>query len=80
MILEPFPTLGDLRNPRIEPVSLVSLVLAGRSFTTVPLIPVGNIQSLLNINYSELPNLSLKCSRGTEGETPVKSLTAYFTS
>ena len=29
----PFPSLGDLPNPGIEPVSLMSLVLAGRFFT-----------------------------------------------
>ena len=32
----PFPSPGDLHNPGIEPVSLVSLALAGRFFTTVP--------------------------------------------
>ena len=30
----PFPTLGDLPDPGFEPVSLVSLALAGRFFTT----------------------------------------------
>ena len=30
----PFPTLGDLPNPGIEPVSLVSPALAGGFFTT----------------------------------------------
>ena len=33
----PFPTPRDLPNPGIEPVSLVSPVLAGRFFTIVPL-------------------------------------------
>ena len=33
----PFPTPGDLPNPGIEPVSLVSPALAGRFFTTVSL-------------------------------------------
>ena len=32
----PVPTLGYLSDPRIEPTSLVSLVLADRLFTTVP--------------------------------------------
>ena len=32
----PFPTLEDLPDPRIEPVSSVSPVLAGKSFTTEP--------------------------------------------
>ena len=32
----PFPTLGDLADPRIEPASLVSPTLAGRFFTTEP--------------------------------------------
>ena len=32
----PFPTLGDLPDPGIEPRSLVSPALAGRFFTTVP--------------------------------------------
>ena len=32
----PFPSPGDLPNPRIEPASLVSPALAGRFFTTVP--------------------------------------------
>ena len=31
-----FPTLGDLPNPGIKPVSLVSPALAGRYFTTMP--------------------------------------------
>ena len=30
----PFPSLGDLPNPGIKPVSLVSLALAGGFFTT----------------------------------------------
>ena len=72
--------LGGLPNARIEPVPLTSLVLAGRSLTTMPLRLAGNIQPLLNSIYLELPNLSLNGSRGTEGETLVKSLTAYFTS
>ena len=32
----PFPTPGDLPDPRIEPVYLVSPAMAGRFFTTVP--------------------------------------------
>ena len=32
----PFPPLGDLPNPGIEPTSLVCPALAGRFFTTVP--------------------------------------------
>ena len=32
----PFPPPGDLPNPRIEPLSLLSPALAGRFFTTVP--------------------------------------------
>ena len=32
----PLPTLGDLPNPGIEPVSLVSPALVGGFFTTVP--------------------------------------------
>ena len=32
----PFPPPGDLLNPRIKPMSLTSLVLAGRLFTTAP--------------------------------------------
>ena len=31
----PFPALGDLPNPEIEPVSSASPVLAGRLFTTM---------------------------------------------
>ena len=31
-----FPTLGDLPNPGIKPVSLVSPALAGGYFTTMP--------------------------------------------
>ena len=30
----PFPSLGGLRNPGIEPMSLMSPALAGRLFTT----------------------------------------------
>ena len=33
----PFPTQGDLPDPRIEPVSLVSLALAGGFFNTASL-------------------------------------------
>ena len=32
----PFPFPGDLSNPGIEPMSLMSPVLAGRFFTTAP--------------------------------------------
>ena len=32
----PFPSLGDLPNPGIEPVSLAAPALAGRFFTTAP--------------------------------------------
>jgi len=32
----PFPTPGDLPDPGIEPMSLVSPALAGRFFTTAP--------------------------------------------
>ena len=32
----PFPSPGDLANPGIEPVSLLSPTLAGRFFTTAP--------------------------------------------
>ena len=32
----PFPSLGDLPDPGIEPESFVSLALAGRFFTTAP--------------------------------------------
>ena len=32
----PFPTLGDLPNPGIEPVSLASPALVGGFFTTLP--------------------------------------------
>ena len=32
----PFPTLGDLPDPGIEPTSLATPALAGRFFTTVP--------------------------------------------
>jgi len=32
----PFPTLRDLPDPGIEPMSLVSLALAGGFFTTEP--------------------------------------------
>ena len=32
----PFPSPGDLLDPRIEPVSFAFLALAGRFFTTEP--------------------------------------------
>ena len=32
----PFPTPGDLPNPRVKPLSLASSALAGRFFTLVP--------------------------------------------
>ena len=42
-----FPTPGDLPNPGIEPMSLVSLALTGGFFTTAP--PLKKIK--LNSNY-----------------------------
>ena len=40
----PFPTPGDLPDPGVKPMSLVSPALAGRFFTTVP---PGRIMTLL---------------------------------
>jgi len=47
----PFPPPGDLPDPGIEPVSLVSLALAGRFFTTPPpgIIPL-NREALAQLN------------------------------
>ena len=45
----PFPTPGDLSDQGIEPMSLVSLALAGRFFTTAPSgEPQVNITSITN--------------------------------
>jgi len=33
----PFPSPGDLSNPKVKPASLASPTLAGGLFTTVPL-------------------------------------------
>ena len=45
----PFPTPGDLSDQGIEPMSLVSLALAGRFFTTAPSgEPQVNITSIIN--------------------------------
>ena len=35
----PFPPAGDLLDPGIKPMSLVSLALAGGFFTTAPSLP-----------------------------------------
>ena len=45
----PFPTLGGLPNPGIEPASLVSPVLAGEFFTTEP--PGKPFQDLFSSNF-----------------------------
>ena len=45
----PFPTLGDLPNPGIESVFLMSPVLAGGFFTTAP---PGKLQSHYEITES----------------------------
>ena len=45
----PFPPPGGLPNPGIEPVSLVSPVLAGRFFTTEP--PEKPFQDLFSSNF-----------------------------
>ena len=34
----PFPSAGDLHDPEIKPMSLVSHALAGRFLTTEPLV------------------------------------------
>ena len=44
----PFPTPGDLPNPEIRPMSLMSPALAGGSFTTEPAQ-----KSLLQIGFSK---------------------------
>ena len=43
----PFPTPGDLPDPGIEPMSLVSPALAGGFFTTEP--PGNQVTSIINI-------------------------------
>ena len=49
----PFPTLGDLPNPGIKPVSLPSPASAGQFFTTVPPgKPHAGLQWVLNYKYS----------------------------
>ena len=46
----PYPFLGDLPNPGIEPTSSVSPARAGRFFTTEPPgKPIGDIKCHLNI-------------------------------
>ena len=40
----PFPSAGDLPNPGIEPVSLVSPALTGVYFTTVPPVEQTDMQ------------------------------------
>ena len=42
-----FPTSGDLPNPGIEPMSLVSPALAGGFFTTEP--PGNQVTSVINL-------------------------------
>ena len=45
----PFPTPGDLPDPGIEPVSLMSPALAGRFFATAPPeLPVSSPVSLVS--------------------------------
>ena len=43
----PFPSLGALPNPGIEPMSLVSPALAGGFFTTEP--PGNEVTSVINL-------------------------------
>ena len=43
----PFPSLGALPNPGIEPMSLVSPALAGGFFTTEP--PGNQVTSVINL-------------------------------
>jgi len=47
----PFPTLGDLPHPGIEPTSLKPRVLAGRFFTTVSLRKPTILQEKLKKNF-----------------------------
>ena len=62
----PFPTPGDLSDPRIEPTSLGSPALAGRFFTTVPpgmpSITLGNIQYYIKKKWSKV----LSCRKKAE--------------
>ena len=46
----PFHSPGDLPNPRIEPVSLVSPALTGVYFTTVPPVEQTDMQRHDNLN------------------------------
>ena len=48
----PCPPPGDLPNPGIEPMSLISLVLAGKFLTLVP--PGKHHQLLLNEGHEEV--------------------------
>ena len=49
----PFPTLGDLPDPGIKPVSLVPPALAGRFFTTSP-----TWEEVMGKNSQTKPNVS----------------------
>ena len=48
----PFPTPGDLPDPRVKPVSLVSLALAGRFFTTSATWEPPALGNVLHYSYS----------------------------
>ena len=53
----PFPTLGDLPDPGIKPVSLVPPALAGRFFTTSP-----TWEEVMGMNSQTKPNVSILAS------------------
>ena len=59
----PFPSSGDLPNSGIEPVSLTSLALTGRFFTTVPpgkpqKRKWNNMQNFLKSNYPVIVSIN----------------------
>ena len=59
----PFPSLGDLPNPGVEPTSLVSPALVGRFFTTVPSEKAHSFQSLLVKNKKKASTRTDTCVR-----------------
>ena len=81
----PLPSPGDLPDPGIEPVSLVSPALAGRFFTTAPpgkpqISPVGISYRILLTNstcmllYFVIDNTYRKCYRNNFKELAFISL------
>ena len=75
----PFPSPGDLTNPRIKPASLVSPALVGVFFTTVPLCATWTYQSRRTQKARESDKIEATCFYNLTLEV-IPSLSLYSTS